>query len=172
MASGVVILNGAVSKRGGEWRQYHDILRLRTHMDVPRYQFELAFHLIILDRSIPNRSNRRRRLHLHLHRLRCHLGAAFHRDANQRIHPHPFVRIRPVSTRHFRPSGGHQRATLRLIGLRTDVDAEARVGDVVGRRGIGDGRGDDGDDAGASNHNKNKRRIIIFTYSLFGRHKP
>ena len=100
------------------------------------------------------------------------MGSALHRDANQRIHPRPFVRIRPVSTRDIGSRGQHERPTLRLLRLRTDVDSEARARDVVGRVGIGDGRGDDDDDAGASNYNKNKRRVIIFSNLISGRHKP
>ena len=74
-----------------------------------------------------------------LHRLWCHMGSALHRDANQRIHPRPFVRIRPVSTRDIGSRGQHERPTLRLLRLRTDVDSEARARDVAGRVGIGDG---------------------------------
>ena len=156
----IFILDGTISNCGCLWRQYLDLLRLRSNMDRPNHtrNCELELYIIIIHRSIPNR-RRIWRHHLHLHRLRCHLGSAFHRHQNQRIHPHQIVRIRPVSTRHFRSRRQHERTTLRLIRLRTDVDAETRTRVVVGRCGVGDGGGDDGDDAGTT-YNIITKRIL------------
>ena len=95
-------------------------------------------------RTIPNRGDSGG--HLHLHQLRRNMGPALHRHPNQRIHTHQVVGIRPVSNRDIGSRRERQRAILRVVGLRTDVDAEARFGLVVGRYGVGDGGGDDGDD--------------------------
>ena len=153
----IFIINGTVSKRGCRWRQYMDILRLRCIMDVPRHHFEMELYILIKFRSVSKRYRIwRRKHHLDLHQLRCHLGPAFHRHQNQRIHPHQVVRIGTISTRDIRSRGGHERTTLRLIRLRTDVDAETRSLDVVGGVGVGYGGGDDGDGTDSSNSHKTK----------------
>lgn len=122
-------------------------------------KFELELYIIIIHRPISNCGCRHVRPYMDLHRLRCHLGPAFHRHQNQRIHPHQIVRIRPVSTRDIGSRRQHERTTLCLLRLRTDVDAEARIGDVVGGRGVGDGGGDDDDDDDAT-YNIITKRVL------------
>ena len=72
----IIIINGTVSKRGGFWRLYLDLIQLRSYMDAassgqPR-SLELAVNIIIKYGAVSKRGGlwRRCRLYLDLVELR------------------------------------------------------------------------------------------------------
>jgi hypothetical protein len=52
LAFGVFIFNGTISKRNVLRRQYLDLLRLRSNVDVPRHRVELEFYIFIINGTV------------------------------------------------------------------------------------------------------------------------
>ena len=57
MVFGINIKHRTIPNRGGDWREYMDIVGLWNYMDASNrsWKFEMVFSVIIKYRTIPNR---------------------------------------------------------------------------------------------------------------------
>ena len=74
MVINIRIFHGTVSKRGGSKRQYLDLFRLRSHVDVPNrtWKSDLVFYIFIINRTVSKRGGSKRQ-YLDIIRLWCNM---------------------------------------------------------------------------------------------------